>query len=92
MSVSKIFIVLGTVIVCVIVIAFVLNVLLPNVVNSMVTAVENTIYNATGFALDLNGDGTNGSTTQGQIDATADQDADDGLEQDGAGVEGFWGT
>lgn len=62
MKVSKIFVILITVVVCVIVGAFVINILMPNTVTSVVDTVENQIQHATGISLDLNGNGTAGAT------------------------------
>ena len=61
MKVSKIFVILITVVVCVIVGAFVINILMPNTVTSLVDTVENQIQHATGISLDLNGNGTAGA-------------------------------
>lgn len=60
MSVGKIFKVLIIIVACVIIGAIVLNVLLPNVTTSMVSAVEAQIFNATGMSFDFNGDGNTG--------------------------------
>ena len=62
MDVKKIFVILITVVACIAVGAFVLNVLMPNVMATVFNAVDTAIYDATGIALDLNGDGVNGST------------------------------
>lgn len=62
MKVSKIFVILITVVVCVIVGAFVINILMPNTVTSVVDTVENQIQHATGISLDLNGNGAAGAT------------------------------
>ena len=62
MKVSKIFVILITVVVCVIIGAFVINILMPNTVTSVVDTVENQIQHATGISLDLNGNGTAGAT------------------------------
>ena len=70
MSVAKIFKVLIIVVACVIIGALVLNVLLPNTTKSLVNAVENQVYNATGLSFDFNGDG-NGIT--GGRDHTGDE-------------------
>ena len=61
MKVSKIFVILITVVVCVIVGAFVINILMPNTVTSVVDTVENQIQHATGISLDQNGNGTAGA-------------------------------
>jgi predicted PurR-regulated permease PerM len=62
MKVSKIFVVLITVVVCVIIGAFVINILMPNTVTSVVDTVENQIQHATGISLDLNGNGVAGAS------------------------------
>lgn len=55
MSVKKIFIILITVVACVMIGALVLNVLMPNVMTSVVDSVENMVHNATGMKMDFNG-------------------------------------
>lgn len=62
MKVSKIFVILITVVVCVIIGAFVINILMPNTVTSVVDTVENQIQHATGISLDLNGNGVAGAS------------------------------
>lgn len=61
MGVKKIFTTLITVVGCVIVGAFVLNVLLPNVTSGLVNAVEDMVYKSTGISFDFNGDSNMGS-------------------------------
>lgn len=63
MSVKKIFTVLITVVACVMIGAFVLNVLMPNFIRTAVNLVEQQLHNATGLTLDLNGDGNNQANT-----------------------------
>lgn len=67
MNVKGIFKVLIVIVACVIIGAFVLNILLPNVTTSMVNTLEDMVYNATGLEFDWNGDGIvggdGGSTT-----------------------------
>lgn len=58
MSVKKIFIILITVVACVMLGALILNILMPNVMTSVVDSVENMVYNATGMKMDFNGNGT----------------------------------
>lgn len=65
MGVRKIFIVLVTIVACVILGAFVLNVLMPNVVTTVINATEDMIFNATGMSFDFNGDGRSGQTSDG---------------------------
>jgi hypothetical protein len=60
-SVKKIFIVLIVVVACVMIGALVLNVLMPNVMVTIVDSVENMINRATGMSVDFNGNGVKGS-------------------------------
>ena len=87
MSVKKIFIILITIVACVIIGAFVLNTLMPNVVTGMVNSTEDMIYNATGMSFDFNGDGRGG--TSGADSWGGDVTDSDGQAENGAGVEGF---
>ena len=90
MSVAKIFKVLIIVVACVIIGALVLNVLLPNTTKSLVNAVENQVFNATGLSFDFNGDG---NTINGGRDhtgeATAEQQDAGRDEKDAAEVQGW---
>jgi len=65
MSVKKIFMTLIIVVACVMIGAFLLNVLLPNVTSQLVNAVEGMIHNATGMSFDFNGDGRSGEQSAG---------------------------
>ena len=56
-SVKKIFMVLITIVMCVLIGAFLLNILLPNVTTTMINATEDMIHNATGMKFDFNADG-----------------------------------
>lgn len=56
MNVKKIFITLITVVACVILGAFVLNTLMPNVTTTLINAVEEQIYNATSLKFNFNND------------------------------------
>lgn len=85
-TVKKVFSVLGVIVACVVVIAFVLNILLPNGLNGMINATESMIYQATGIEMDFNGDGS-GAKSNTAIDTGSE--ADDVAK--GAGVEGFTG-
>lgn len=60
MNVKKIFITLITVVACVILGAFVLNTLMPNVTTTLINAVEDQIFKATSLEFDFNNDGTIG--------------------------------
>lgn len=64
MDVKKIFITLITIVICVILGAFVINTLMPNVVNTVINAAEGQIYNATGLSFDFNGDGDGGTANK----------------------------
>lgn len=89
MSVKKIFITLITVVACVMIGAFVLNVLMPNAIKTGTNAVEDQLYKATGIKLDFNGDGVQNaqnSTYTGAYKATQDQGTGD---NDGKNVDGF---
>lgn len=88
MSVKKIFIILGTIVACVIVIAFALNVLMPNVVTAMVSTVEGMIYNATGLSFDFDGNGSVGQSFNGSVAADVNSDTDSVT----GSVEGFNGA
>lgn len=81
MGVRKIFIVLVTIVACVILGAFVLNVLLPGTTKSVINATETMLYNATGMKLDLNGDGKGGN--EGVAFNTTDNTATTGGKVDG---------
>lgn len=61
MNVKKIFITLITVVACVILGAFVLNTLMPNVTTTLINTVEDQIFKATSLKFDFNNDGTIGS-------------------------------
>lgn len=88
MSVKKIFIILVTIVLCVVLGAFALNVLMPNVTTSIVNTVEDMVYNATGIAFDWNGDGAKGATGR---DNDAVVDSQDDPTKSGVQVEGFKG-
>ena len=59
-SVKKIFMVLIIMVACVMIGALVLNVLMPNVATSIVDALEQMVFNATGMQFDWNGNGAGG--------------------------------
>lgn len=88
MSVKKIFIILGTIVACVIVIAFALNVLMPNVVTAMVSTVEGMIFNATGLSFDFDGNGQVGQSFDGSVAAGVNSDTGSVT----GSVEGFNGA
>ena len=62
MGVKKIFIILITVVACILIGWLLLNVLLPNTATAIVQAIEDAIQKATGLEFDLNGDGVVGSS------------------------------
>lgn len=83
MNVKKIFITLGTVVGAVIIVAFALNILLPNVTTSIVNATEDMIYSATGMSFDFNGDtvsGTGGNPTYNGGEGSNVDDVSGGVE------------
>jgi uncharacterized protein involved in outer membrane biogenesis len=59
-TVKNIFKVLIIAIVCLVVGAFLINVLAPNATNQVTNAIEQQVWKATGISLDLNGDGYTG--------------------------------
>lgn len=89
MKVSKIFVILITVVVCVIVGAFVINILMPNTVTSLVDTVENQIQHATGISLDLNGNGTAGAAGNGIADMKRSNNDRSNSASNGTTVDGF---
>ena len=70
-SVKKIFTVLIVMVACVVVGALVLNVLLPNVSSTLVDALEQMVFNATGMSFNWNNNGTQPGTG-GRVDFTGD--------------------
>ena len=89
MKVSKIFVILITVVVCVIVGAFVINILMPNTVTSLVDTVENQIQHATGISLDLNGNGTAGAAGNGIANMKSNATDKSNSANNGTTVDGF---
>lgn len=91
MSVKKIFITLITIVVCVILGAFVINTLMPNMVGTIINAAEGQIYRATGLSFDFNGDGTSGATTGTANSTQTGGRRDEGLETNGTtnNIDGF---
>lgn len=80
MSVQKIFMTLIIVVACVILGAFALNSLLPNVIAGLSSSAEQMLQNATGISFDMNGDGTVGKTTEASKGTQSSA---------GAGVSGY---
>lgn len=60
-GVGKIFTVLVIIVACVILGAFILNVILPNGTTTLVDATEDMIFRATGLSFDFNNNGKAGS-------------------------------
>lgn len=87
MNVKKIFMTLIIVICCVILGAFIINILLPNTTSTLINAVEDQLYNATGMKFDFNNDGTAGGSSNNSYsgERTGNEDA---INSDSA-VEGF---
>ena len=81
MNVAGIFKILVIVVACIIIGGILLNVLLPNAMNSIVGWMESGVKAATGADFDLNGDGNIGTPNMQQ------NQAGDG--SDGAGVGGY---
>lgn len=86
MSVKKIFVTLIVVVCCVILGAFIINILLPNVTTTLINAVEDQIFNATGMEFDFNNDGVMGGSSDtytgernGDTDDISDEDAVEGF-------------
>lgn len=71
--VKTVFKTIGTVIICIFILAFGINVLCPNLITQVVGKVEQGIKAGTGAEIDLNGDGTAGSV--GATNSTASDDA-----------------
>lgn len=61
MSVKKIFVTLITIVACVIIGAFILNTLLPNVTTTLIDSAEDMIFKATSMEFDFNNNGNTGS-------------------------------
>lgn len=84
MSVKKIFIILITVVACVMLGALILNILMPNVMTSVVDSVENMVYNATGMKMDFNGNGNGAGTgKKAKEKAVGSKEGADGKAVDG---------
>lgn len=60
MSVKKIFITLITIVACVIIGAFLLNTLLPNVTTTLIDSTEDMLFKATSMSFDFNNNGNTG--------------------------------
>jgi hypothetical protein len=87
MDVKKIFIILIGVVAVVILGAFVLNILMPNVTEQLVDATEDLVFSATGLEFDFNANGSSGAeAARGE----AYTEGEDGSRDTTiAGVDGF---
>lgn len=86
MSVQKIFMTLIIVVACVILGAFVLNALLPNVIAGVANSAEDMLKNATGMSFDINGDNQVGTAGGDSNANTAKQKTNS---QGGSNVSGY---
>jgi hypothetical protein len=86
MSVKKIFMTLIVIVACVMIGAFILNVLMPNVATTLVNATEDQIYKATGLSFDFNNDKNSGDN-QTTYTGTQSAGAETGI--NGGNVDGF---
>lgn len=84
MDVKKIFIMLITIVACVVIGALVLNTLLPGVTQSLINATEDMLFSATGMSFDFNNDGTSGGSVKDSYTGDDASDTDTNV-----GVEGF---
>lgn len=87
MSVKKIFMTLIIVVACVMIGAFILNVLMPNVAAQLVNSVEDQLYKSTGLSFDFNNDANKGSNDTSYSGTIADDGSTTGT--NGNNVEGF---
>ena len=87
MSVKKIFMTLVVIVMCIILGAFLINILLPNVTAQVIDSAEDSIYKATGMSFDFNSDSNKGDNKK---DYSSTGQADDNMKDDGSkSVEGF---
>jgi len=86
MDVKKIFFMLITIVACVLIGAFFLNLILPNALTQLVNASEDMLYNATGMSFDFNGDGDAGGANANREFTGGEGDTS---ETGKADVEGF---
>lgn len=93
---KKVFITLITIVALVVVGAFVLNVIMPNTVTTMVNTVEGMIYNSTGLSMDFNGDGRTGQQQNigsgNDIENAGAEDDSGATSDEGQNVGGFGGN
>lgn len=90
-SVKKIFTVIIVVVVCIVIGAFVINILVPNALTQTVNIVEDTMYSATGMRVDFNGDGQAGTSVDkdGKVRNTGMAENEDNKYENANEVEGF---
>lgn len=85
-SIKKIFMILGTMVCCVVGMAIVINILFPNAMIQIVSTFEDMIYRGTGFKFDFNNDGKKGGDTTGmdysdnKVGGTLDDEMGEGVE------------
>ena len=77
--VKNVFKIIGTVIICILLVAFGVNVLFPNLITQVVGKVEQGIKAGTGTSIDLNGD-----NSAGGVGAVRTQGASDSITVSGA--------
>ena len=87
MKIAGIFKVLIIIVVCVALGALTLNIVMPNAVKAGFSAVEDSIFKATAFSFDINGDGVYGSASNTQYGGDKSSASDSA--SDGIGVDGF---
>lgn len=88
MDVKKIFIILISVVACLVIGAFVLNTILPNALATGINTIEGAIRNGTGIQIDINGDGDTEGNNNG--DAIS-HDGAGFIDENGVGVGGSQG-
>lgn len=90
-TVRKIFTILIVVVICIVIGAFVINILVPNALTSTVNAVEDTLYSATGMRLDLNGDSKAGESVdqEGKVRTDGQRANQNNQYEQANKVEGF---
>ena len=86
MNVKKIFMVLITVVACVLIGALVLNIIMPNALGQLSNQIEAQIFNATGLTFDFNGDGKSGHDGYGVNNA---ENYNENKQTDRGGVAGY---
>lgn len=86
MSVKKVFIILITIVACVLIGALILNTLLPNVTKTLINSTEDMIFKATGMSFDFNGDNNAGGNDEDQYNG---ENSDGQADGSGANVDGF---